>query len=116
MLIKSNPEHPYFESDPLALTCHPLGKLNTIASMLYAYPKGDFEMDEDTILGASEIIKDAAEEIDFLVDFSNDKWRKDWERIKTLERVLKNFINYLESVDQEPDRKQMAQNLRKQMQ
>ena len=101
--------------DPLALACHPLEKLKTISSFLYAYPHGPFEMEKDDILGAASMIQDAAEEINFLVNTCNDIWREDETKKRNLEHILKNFIAYLEDPDDKPDLKTMAANLRKQM-
>nr|NJM01848.1 hypothetical protein [Desulfobacula sp.] len=77
-------------------------------------------MNKETIYGASKIIEDAAEEITHLVDLGQDQLqeetKKRTERIKTLERVLGDFISFLEDPGDKPDLKTMAANLRRKMQ
>ena len=105
--------------DPLFETCHSLERLHTISSFLYAYPDGPFEMEKSAILGASTIIQDATKEISFIVDIANDQWREEsrqsQERMETLERVLKNFIDFLEDPGDKPNLEQMVENLKRQM-
>lgn len=54
-------------NDALFETCHPIGKLKAIASMLYAYPNGPWNMDKDTIESFSDMIGDAVKEIEYLI-------------------------------------------------
>jgi hypothetical protein len=113
-------------SEPLFETCHPLEKLTAIGLLLRAYPKGDEGMEDRTIYGAGGIVEDAAEEIAYLIDLGGKQWKRDWDkvreraevaegRIQTLERVLGDFISFLEDSDHKPDLKTMAANLRKKM-
>ena len=72
--------------DVLFESCHPLGKLKAVASLLYAYPKGPFEMDKRTIASVADMIEDAAGEIEYLIEIANKQWRRDIKELKLLKR------------------------------
>ena len=58
--------------DPLAETaCHPIGKLRAVAALLTAYPNGPFEMTRDVLQNTAEIIEDATNEIEYLINLSS---------------------------------------------
>lgn len=74
MQIKADiKNHPDFESDPLAFTCHPIGKLKAMAALLEAYPEGPWEMNKEVLRATAEIIEDATEEIEYLIEISNER-------------------------------------------
>ncbi|WP_321492747.1 hypothetical protein [uncultured Desulfobacter sp.] len=71
-------QHP----DVLFEACHPLEKLNSIASLLLAYPDGPAVMDKRTVDGVSNMIEDAASEIEYLIRIANEKWLRNLEKLK----------------------------------
>jgi len=72
-------------SDILFEACHPLEKLKAVASLLYAYPEGPSDMSKATIQSVSDMIEDAAEEIEHLIGIANKQWRKDVEKLKAMD-------------------------------
>lgn len=70
------------DGDPLFETCRPLEKLNAVASLLFGYAKSSLGMDESTIEGIANIIEDAVEEVEYLIDISNEQQRRDREKLK----------------------------------
>ena len=104
------------ESDILSLTCHGLERIQAVADLLRSYPHGPLEMSKETVTTAANMIEDSAGEIAYIIELSTGQQRRACDRVKTLERVMENFISYLESPDHEPDRKTMAANLRRKMQ
>lgn len=65
--------------DVLFEACHPIEKLKAVANLLYAYPDGPNEMDKFTILSVSDMITDAVEEIEYLIEISHEQWRTNHE-------------------------------------
>jgi len=68
--------------DVLFEACHPLEKLNAIASLLLAYPCGPNVVEKSTLEGVSNMIEDAAGEIEYLIEIANEQWRRDREKLK----------------------------------
>jgi hypothetical protein len=71
-------------SDVLFEACHPLEKLKAVAALLYAYPDGPSGMGKATIQSVSDMIEDAAEEIERLIDIANKQWHGDVEKLKSM--------------------------------
>lgn len=67
-------------NDALFEACHPLGKLKAVASLLYAYPDGPWDMDKSTIISVSDMIEDAVKEIEYLIDISNEQYNLKMEK------------------------------------
>lgn len=70
--------------DVLSETHWAIRKLKTAADLLNSYRPEceDFEEVKNIMMGASHIIRDAAEEIDYLIDVSNEEWRRDRDKWK----------------------------------
>jgi len=68
--------------DVLFEACHPIEKLKAVASLLLAYPYGQTVMEKSTMEGVSNMIEDAAGEIEYLIDIANEQWRLDLEKRK----------------------------------
>ncbi len=69
-------------NDVLFAACHPIGKLKAIANLLSAYPDGLCGMNPDTITTVSDMITDAVEEIEYLIEISNEQRHQDQEKWK----------------------------------
>ncbi len=78
------------ENDPLFLTCHPLGKIKMISTLIHnessmkkSIPFESYRSGEVYAMG--EIIDDAADEIGFLVCVAQDQMNRLENRVRELE-------------------------------
>ncbi len=66
--------------DIFAEVCHPIGKIKLLADMLWCLDKEELVtgnvINQDNILTLSGSLKDACEEIEYLIDISNEQWRQ----------------------------------------
>ena len=72
-------------NDVLFEACHPLERLKAIANLLHGYPQSPFGMDESTITGVANMIEDAAREIEYLINISNEQEKQRYEQNKLKE-------------------------------
>jgi len=103
--------------DPLLLTCHPLNKIKLLADFILTTPHGEVRagnvLNQSNLDAVYEMLEDARQEIEYIVNTSNEVWREEHLRTRMLEQTLKDFIPYLEDPDDKPDLKYMAADLRK---
>lgn len=78
------------DNDPLFFTCHPLGKLKMVSTMISNESGMNDSIPFETfrpgdVYAMCEIIEDAADEIQFLVDVAQEQFNKLEKRVRELE-------------------------------
>ncbi len=76
------------DRDPLFFTCHPLGKLKMVSTVIFnesseSTPFESFRQGE--VYAMSEIIDAAADEIQYLVDIAQEQFNELEKRVRELE-------------------------------
>lgn len=64
------------DGDPISFACHSIGKLKTIAELMIGLGHNEVELDTIKTYGIHDIILDAAEEIEYLIDCHYKKIRR----------------------------------------
>ncbi len=109
------------DSDPLFLTHYPIGKIKMFADLIWGIDEGELEtgnvFNGDNKHVMSGLLKDSCREIEFIVNTSNEIWRKDIDesriRKKILEQILEDIRCNFENPGKALDLKALSENIRK---